>query len=329
MAFDVISIGDSVIDTVIPLIDPEVLKKHGNKHISFRLGDKVPVGPSVSMVAGNAANNAVGSSRLNLKTAIYTNVGNLGDEKDDLRIINKFKDEKVDTRYIVENHHLPSNHNVILDYQGERTILVYHQPWKYNLPDLEKTKWVYFTSLSPNFIETNIVSQLVNYLERSGARLLFNPGTFQVKLGVKKNARLLSLTQLLVVNTEEAKLILGHNSEAEYPIKKLLKELVDMGVKMSVITDGKQGSFGFDGEKYYKMAIFPAKLVEMTGAGDAYGSGVLAALAHGNSLPEAMRWGSCNSAAVVEKIGAQAGLLSLNQMQERLKENSAITAKEI
>ena len=42
-----------------------------------------------------------------------------------------------------------------------------------------------------------------------------------------------------------------------------------------------------------------------------------------------MRWGAANGAAVVEQIGPQAGLLTLNQMQERLKENSKIVAKEI
>jgi hypothetical protein len=41
-----------------------------------------------------------------------------------------------------------------------------------------------------------------------------------------------------------------------------------------------------------------------------------------------MRWGAANSASVVEQIGAQAGLLSSNKMQEKLKENKNITAKE-
>jgi len=67
----------------------------------------------------------------------------------------------------------------------------------------------------------------------------------------------------------------------------------------------------------------------MTGAGDAYATGVLAGLFYGKDLPEAMRWGAANGASVVEEIGPQKGLLSYDKMQARLKENSKITAKEI
>ena len=90
-----------------------------------------------------------------------------------------------------------------------------------------------------------------------------------------------------------------------------------------------EGSFGFDGEKAYQIGLFSAELLEMTGAGDAYATGLIAGLFHGKGLPEAMRWGAANGAAVVEKIGPQEGLLTLNQMEDRLKNNSKIVAKEI
>lgn len=327
--FDLISIGDCVIDTFIPLEDAEVEIKNGERKLLFRYGDKIPVGPATSMVAGNAANNAVGAARLKLKTAIYTNVGNKDEDESDDRIKAKFKKEGIDIRYVTDTKDLPSNHHVVLNYKGERTILIYHQPWKYNLPDLDPSRWIYFTSLGPTYVESNLVAQLVNYLERTNAKLLFNPGTFQIKLGVKKNARLLSLTELFIVNKEEAKLILGYEEGASVPIKKLLKGIVDLGPKMVVITDGGVGSYSFDGEKYYQLGVFPAKLVEMTGSGDAFATGTLAGLFYGNNLPEAMRWGAANGAAVVEQVGPQAGLLTYEGMLNKLRENSKIMAKEI
>lgn len=324
--FDLISIGDSVIDTFIPLQDAKVVESDQQRLLGLRFGDKIPVGDSLVVVAGNAANNAVGSARLKLKTAIYVNVGN---DHDGLRIKDKLKEEGVDTRYVVRDEHLPSNHHVVLNFKGERTILIYHQPWKYHLPDLDRAKWVYFTSLSPTFTHSNLIDQLVNYLERSRAKLLYNPGTFQIKAGVKKNPRLLSLTEVFIVNLEEAKIILGFKEEEAVPIKKLLKGILDLGPKMVVITDGEKGSYGADGEKYYQLSIFPAKLLEMTGSGDAYATAVLAAFFHGKDLPEAMRWGGANGASVVEQVGPQAGLLTLHGIQEKLKENSKIVAKEI
>src|SRR3989344_1813238 len=171
--FDLISICDCVVDTFIPLTDAKIINSDGEAMLAMRFGDKIPVGDSVSIVAGNAANNAVGSSRLGLKTAIYTNVGDRGEEEYDQRIIAKFKSEKVDTRYVIHDKTLPSNHHIVLNFKGERTILIHHQPWKFNLPDLDRSRWVYLTSMSPSYLESNVVEQLINYIERSGAKLFY------------------------------------------------------------------------------------------------------------------------------------------------------------
>lgn len=324
--FDLITIGDCVVDTLIPLLDAHVEIENGESRICLPFGAKVPVGSATSLVAGNATNNAVGAARLNMKVAIYTNVG---DDSDDQRIKSKLRKEGVDIRYVIENKGLPSNHNIVLHYKGERTILVHHQPWKFSLPDLDKAKWIYLTSLSATFVESHLIDQLVNYLERCGGRLVYQPGTFQIKAGIKKYPRLLSLTELFIVNKDEAKKILGYDTEDSVTVKKLLKEVLDLGPQKVIITDGAKGSYGTDGNRYYKLDVFPAKLVEMTGSGDAYASGVLAGLFYGKELPEAMCWGAANGAAVVEEIGPQAGLLTYYQMQKKLKENGKIKEEEI
>jgi sugar/nucleoside kinase (ribokinase family) len=261
---------------------------------------------------------------LDLKTAIYTNIG---EDNDDDRIKKALKREKVDTRYMVENPGMTSNHHIVLNYLGEKTILVQHQPWQYHLPDLDRSKWVYLTSMAPSFTKTNIMEQLVNYLERTRAKLVYNPGTFQIKAGIKKYARLLSLVDLLILNQEEAKLVLGHEMGDEVSPKKLLTGVRDLGPRTVIITDGKDGAYGYDGELMYHLGLFPAKLKEMTGAGDAFATGTLAGLFYGNSLPEAMRWGAANSAGVVEQIGPQAGLLTHSNMIQVLQSHPKIKAE--
>src|SRR3989338_7898452 len=326
--FDLISLGDATIDNFVFIHDAEV-KCNINKSdcmLCIEYGDKIAVDKLVHLVAGNAANNAVGGSRLKLKTAIFVNVG---EDPAGKQIKDKLKTEGVDSRYVIENKGMESNLSTVINFQGERTILVYHQAWKYRLPDLEKSKWVYYTSVSHSFTETNLNGQIEQYLQRSGARLLYNPGTYQIQFGVKKNPRLLSLTELFVVNLEEAKRILYGKDDLNVPVKKLLKGILDLGPKLVVITDGAEGSYGFDGESYYHLGIFPAKLVDMTGAGDAFATGTLAGLFYGKDLKEAMRWGGANSANKIEQIGPQAGLLTYNQMMEKLKTNSKIVAKEI
>lgn len=327
--YDLISIGDAAIDTYIFLEDADVIDVEGTRFLAMRYGTKIPVGSSYSTIGGNATNNAIGCARLKLNVAIYTNVGNKDDDAADDRIKARLKKEGVDTSYIIETEELPSNHHIILDFKGERTILTNHQPWKFNLPDLGKSKWVYLTSMSPSFKESDIVSQIVNYIERNSVQLVYQPGTAQIKMGLKKNARILSLCDLLIVNLEEAKLFLGYDMDENIPVRKLLKKISDLGPKKVIITDGKEGSYSFDGETFLHLEVFPAELLEMTGAGDAYSTGVISGLIYGKNLSEAMRWGAANSASVVEQIGPQAGLLSYNQLELKLKENHRIVAREI
>ncbi|MBU1000844.1 carbohydrate kinase family protein [Patescibacteria group bacterium] len=325
---DLISIGDARIDNFVHLPKAHIsctLNKESCE-ICLNYGGKIPVDEIRCLPAGNNNNNAVGAARLKMKTALFGNVGGDGNGR---MILDHLKKEGVITRYMVVNKDVPTEQSIVLAYKGERTILVYHYPWDYNLPDLERTRWVYFSSVSYSYTKTSLISQIESYIERTGANLVFGPGTNQLKDGVKKYPKLLSLTKLFILNKEEAKKVLEIPEEKKVDIKKLLSGLVDLGPEFVVVTDGVDGSFGFDGEKFYRIGIFPANLVETTGAGDGYSTGLLAGLFHGKSLAEAMRWGAVNGAAVVEQIGAQTGLLTLNQILKRLKENPKIVAKEI
>lgn len=326
--FDLISLGDSTIDNFVQIHDAEVKCNIDKTQcmLCVEYGDKITVDKLTHLVAGNAANAAVGASRLKLSSSIYTNVGSDPASK---QIIDKFKNEGINTRYVLTHEGMESNLSTVLSFQGERTIFVYHQKWDYKLPDLDLTRWVYFTSIAPTFTDSNLLNELTVYLERTGSKLLYSPGTYQIKFGVKKNPKLLNLSEIFIVNLEEAKRILGHSDDEDLPVKKLLKDLLDLGPKMAVITDALEGSYSFDGVNYYHIKAFPVKLMEMTGAGDAYATGLMSALFYGESLSEAMRWGAANGAAVVEEIGPQAGLLTYNKMQERLKMNSKIVAQEI
>jgi pseudouridine kinase len=325
---DLISIGDTTIDNFLKIHDAEVAASlDKTKRMLFvEYGSKVMVDEFNHSVGGNAAHSAIGASRLKLKTAIYTNIGS---DFSDNQIIKKLKQENVSTKYVAVNEGMESNLSTILTFKGERTIFSYHQNWHYNLPDLEPSKWVYFTSLAKTFVDTNLIADICSYLERTGANLLYNPGTFQIKYGIKKFPKLLLLTTVFIVNLEESKRILGYENEKNIPIKKLLKDLIDLGPKMVIITDASKGSFGYDGKTFYSLGVFPVEVKEMTGAGDAYATGLLGGLFYGLSLKDAMRWGAANSSSVIGQIGPQGGLLTYHKMQEVLRQNSKIIAKDI
>lgn len=325
--FDLISIGDTTVDHFFKILDAHLALNLNKtkRELCIEYGDKIPVEQYFQSVAGNSANIAVGVARLGLKTAIYTHVGN---DLAGQMIIKHFRAEQVETRFIKIDSELSSNASSVISFKGERTILVYHQPREYLLPDLEKTKWIYLSSMAENFAKSGIMEQVANYIERTGARLIFNPGTYQLIYGVKKFPQILALTTLFIINEDEAKRILQIEEGRKVETKKLLKGLVDLGPRMAIITSGKEGSFGFDGEGYYKLEAFPAKVVDMTGAGDAYAAGVAGGLIYGKSLDEVMRWGAVNAAFQIETIGAQSGLLAYEKIQNCL-DSWLVHAREI
>ena len=76
-------------------------------------------------------------------------------------------------------------------------------------------------------------------------------------------------------------------------------------VSLAALTRSERGSVLLAGEDRHEVAAAPARVVDTTGAGDAYAAGVLAALARGLPLPECGRWGSVAAAEVIGHFGAR------------------------
>ncbi len=307
--FDLISIGDCTIDTILQIHDAEVnCSLHPDRCvICVNFADKIPVDSFHRKVAGNAANNAVGASRLGLKTAIYTILGNDGNGEFIRQTLIK---EKVAPDYIVHDPKQETNASVVINFKGERTIFVYHVKRAYDLPSSAKTKWAYYTSVASHHEDLN--RQVVNWVKKNKVKLAYNPGTFQLRAGFKKMKDILGVCEIIFVNKEEAARLVG----AQYDIRRYLLALRKLGPKIIVITDGKNGSYVFDGQKFWQMGIFNTPNIERTGAGDGFATGFLAALRYGKKIPMAMCWGSANSSAVIMKIGPQDGLLTKRGIEE-------------
>ena len=77
-------------------------------------------------------------------------------------------------------------------------------------------------------------------------------------------------------------------------------------VALAALTRSERGSVLVSGDARHEIAAAPvARVVDTTGAGDAYAAGVLAALARNLPLPECGRWGSVAAAEVIGHFGAR------------------------
>lgn len=315
--FDLISIGDTQYDVFLELEEETKTffdSKEKKKYLGLVFAEKIPVKKYTAVAAvGNSANVAIGASRLGLKTAFYTHLAQdrIGQEE-----IEIFKREKVAADYVVWDAKRGSNFSAVLNYKGERTILVHHEPRDYRLPKLAPSRWVYFSSLAAG--HDRLHGEIPEYVKKTGAKLGFNPGSHQIKEGLGAYKEILQVTAVLLLNKEEAQTLL---KTKEKDVKKLLAGLKTHGPEIAVITDNGRGSYCFDGKNFYHLDIFRVPVVEMTGAGDAYSTGFISALAYGRDVGEAMRWGAMNGASVIQKIGARQGLLRKDAMEQLLKKN--------
>src|SRR3990167_3967835 len=131
--FDIVSIGDSTIDVFLT-VDPHDSQAVCNLDeveckISFAYGAKVPVSSMARIPGvGNAANLAVGTSRLGFSSAIYTVLGSDKDSQDNRAVL---EEEGVLGDLIVMENGGKSNFSAVLNYSAERTIFVYHEPKEY------------------------------------------------------------------------------------------------------------------------------------------------------------------------------------------------------
>ena len=159
------------------------------------------------------------------------------------------------------------------------------------------------------------------YLEKNPkTKLAINPGSYQIKKGLQAIRLILPMTDILLVNKEEAAKILNKKASALSMCKSFIKK----GVGTVVITDSLKGSITMNKDETYFMPIFPIKAVAKTGAGDAYTSGFLSATLLGYDLPTAMQWGTANAGGVIQKIGAQKGLLGKTEINKIIKKYSKI-----
>lgn len=313
--WDILSVGDSTLDIFLDVPEATTECRLDSRAcvLCFSYADKVPVRALKRVVGGNAANNAVGTARLGLRTAVY---GVTGDDEWGRNIQRTLRAEGVDTRFLTLAKGQESNTSVVLSHKGERTILIYHVPRRYVWPTkLPRCRYLYLTSMRRGFEPNH--PKIIRYLVHTKAKLVFQPGTFQLSLGLAKLKPLLKVTELLVLNREEAAGLLSCQPSAQ--IGELLHGLRQLGPKMVSVTDGQAGAWGCDGSACYEAPIFPGDRIEATGAGDAYATAFTAALALGKSFREAMAWGPVNAASVVGQIGPQAGLLTRSQLEGRLR----------
>jgi len=310
--YDVIAVGSSTVDTFIET-DKKFFK---GKKYSFPVGAKLLVDKLSITTGGSATNTAVGFSRMGLKTGVISCIGIGNNSK---RVIEELQSEKVDTKLIERSAQQRTGYSVILDAaHRDRTIFAFKGSNNLLCNDclsrkeVFRTKWMYFGSLMGESFKT--MKKIVKEAKKKGIRIAFNPSLYLAKKGVGYLKSILGCCDVVILNKEEAQALCR-----EKDVRRCLVKFNRLGVGVGVITDGGKTINAFDGVNFYQLEPHRVRIVETTGAGDAFGSGLVSALAKGKKIEAALKIGLVNSHSVIEHVGAKEKLLGWGEAFKRSK----------
>lgn len=301
--FDVISIGAATADIFIK--SDSILES--NRFISIKRSSKNEITESLICSGGGATNSATTFTRLGLKAA---SLSLIGDDPFSLYIKNDLKKESIDTSFLVQKNNTETDFSIIVvAADGARSILTNRGDSHLENKDIPwsklKTKWLYVTSLEGNL---DLLEKLIGYSKENDIKISFNPGMRELKQR-RELLPLLKHLDFLLLNRQEAEILV--NTDRKDP---LFWEKLRKVSPLVAVTNGRLGAKILTSTDTYFSPIINTHPLDETGAGDAFGSAFVSALIHGYQASEALNWGIKNSASVVSALGAKAGILNLKKI---------------
>lgn len=271
--------------------------------LKLDLGAKADVNNIDFSTGGGATNASVTFARQGLH-ALF--MGTIGHDPAGNVVLADLDKEGVDTTHISYSDKYHTGYSLLLlAPNGERTILTYrgastHYELKnFNLDEVD-VDWIYLSSLAGNI---ELLDKILHQAKKKGIKVFLNPGKGELKHTAELKS-LLEDVDVLSVNREEAAQIVEGQS-----LEELVRHLLNY-VPTAIVSDGPNGVVASDGKTIVRAGMYEdVKVIDRTGAGDAFGSGFLSYWVQGKSLKDSIVFASANSTSVVTKIGAKAGIL--------------------
>ena len=305
--YDVISFGAATVD-IFAKSDNLIVNKD---LLSIPYSSKNEITQGLICSGGGATNTSVSFSRLGLKSACVSLIGN-----DPLTeyITSELENDNVDVSLLSQNKNDTTDFSIILVApDGGRSILTSRGDSKLEEDNIawdkiQHSKWFYITSLEGN---VDLLEKLIGFAKEFDIKIALNPGNRELKQP-KQLTPLLKHIDFLLLNQTESETLTGLDSTDP----RFWEKLHHYGNKITAITNGREGAHILTSDKDFYSPIINVKPVDETGAGDGFGSAFIAALIHNITPANALFWGIKNSASVVAFLGAKEGLLKFEEISK-------------
>lgn len=301
----IVAIGAGVQDVFLSHSDEfkPVVENPEESFMKLEMGAKADVNNINFTTGGGATNAAVTFARQGLRSQF---MGTVGHDPAGLAVLSDLDQEGVDTSMVSYSSKYNTGYSVLLlAPSGERTILTYrgasthYDANNFDLKDCN-ADWLYASSMAGSM---EVLDKIFSQARKLGIKIMFNPGKGELKQSRKLKA-LLEDVEILSVNREEMQTIVEGDDMEE-----IVRHAMHY-VPVVIVSDGPDGVLATDGKTIVRAGMYEdIKVIDRTGAGDAFGSGFLSQWAAGKSLQESIIFASANSTSVVAKIGAKTGIL--------------------
>jgi ribokinase len=352
--FDVITIGSATQDIFIESDFGKILDMRDSfsksSMLCFEYGAKIEIDKLAFDVGGGAINTGVNFANLGFKTASIVKVGKDLNAK---AVLARMKEKNIDDSLVIRSDKNKTGFSVILtSFEGDRTVLAHRganskiKKEEISFDVLKNAKWIYIAPLSG---DSNLVlDEIAEFAEKNNVSLAINPGTAQIKRGVEDLKKIIETAEILVMNLSEASAITGitpkyENFEVDtfneclrvihdkktlesekienqpwiLSAAEMLIKLKSYSPKVAIITNGGDGIAAFDGETFYLVPPFPAKVISTLGAGDAFASSFTAGIIKYDwDIENALKLASINAAEVIQSFGAHVGIKNFDELEK-------------
>jgi len=321
MTYDIVTFGSATRDIFLRtknFLIGDFKIDHIQKEILLPYGFKINVEEMHLHSGGGGTNTAATFAAQGLKIAYC---GLIGNDPEGEAIVRELKKRGISTNFISKTKKKPTNISVIFSTPKERTILVYKGaseeltisqiPWS----EIKKTKWFYLGPFSQKLF--NVFKSIVNFAKDNNIKIMLNPSTDQLKMPSQVLYPLLNKIDILILNKEEAQVLI-ENSSSDY--EDLFKKIREFFSGIIIITNGVKTVFVGENNFLYLAKPLKINVLDKTGAGDAFGSGFLATYINTKGdIIKSIQFAIANSASCLKKWGAKGGILKKGQKFRTVK----------
>ncbi|OGD45374.1 hypothetical protein A3K79_07360 [Candidatus Bathyarchaeota archaeon RBG_13_46_16b] len=254
---------------------------------------------------GSAANTIVGLARLGCKCGF---IGKVADDREGKMLIQDFHHNSVDTEGVV--HARTGRSGIVMgfvDAKGQRALYIdsgvndtihfeeVNTKYAFNTGFLHLTSFVGQKSFRT---QTRLLTKLPEQVRAS-----LDPGALYARLGFARLEPIIRRVFVIMPNFGELKFLTG---KTDYRVG--AEFLLEKGVKIVAVKLGSKGCYVTDGKESHLIESFKVKVVDTTGAGDAFCAGFLYGLTNDRSLGDCGRIGNFVASRCIMEMGARAGL---------------------